>query len=218
LFVEFKSFANSPVRNPCPTYLQAKHSGLNSYGHSAATCFMWEQPVVDAYVAMMKAAAARYDTNAHVEGLILQESSLGFNDGYSQDVGDGGTYTAAGWRNALILIIGQCANAFSSSRCMSFLNFIRGGQQYLNDISAAISAVPNNQVCFSGPDLLPTERALYDSSDKVYQVMTRHTGCRANSAQNDSYHVAGCSLDCIFHFAVAGTMGAWLPPSSSASR
>jgi hypothetical protein len=83
LFVEFKSFANSPVRNPCPTYLQAKHSGLNSYGHGAATCFMWEQPVVDAYVAMMKAAAARYDTNAHVEGLILQESSLGFNDGYA---------------------------------------------------------------------------------------------------------------------------------------
>jgi putative Ig domain-containing protein len=209
LFVEFKSFGNSPVKNPCPVYLQARHSGPNSYGRGAATCFMWEQPVVDAYVAMMKAAAARYDSNPRVEGLILQESSLGFNDGYSQDVGDGGTYTAAGWRDALIQIIGQCANAFSSSRCMSFLNFLRGGQQYLNDISAAISAVPNNQVCFSGPDLLPNDRSLYDSSDKVYQVLTRHSGCRSNSAQNDSYHVSGCSLDCIFHFAVSGTLGAF---------
>ena len=209
LFVEFKSFGNSPVKNPCPVYLQAQHSAPNSYGHGAATCFMWERPVIDAYVAMMKAAAARYDGNPHVEGLILQESSLGFNNGQSQDVGDGGTYTATGWRDALIEIIGQCADAFSSSRCMSFLNFLRGGQQYLNDISAAISAIPNNQVCISGPDLLPNERSLYDSSDKVYQVITRHSGCRSNSAQNDSYHVVGCSLDCIFHFAVGGTLGAF---------
>ena len=209
LFVEFKSFANSPVRNPCPTYLQGQHSALNSYGNGAATCFMWEQPVVDAYVAMMKAAAARYDSNARVEGLILEESSLSFNDGASQDVADGGTYTPTGWRDALIEIIGQCANSFSSSRCMSFLNFLRGGQQYLNDISAAISAVPNNQVCFSGPDLLPNNRSLYDASDKVYQVIARHTGCRSNSAQNDSYQVAGCALDCIFHFAVSGTLGAF---------
>ena len=209
VFVEFKSFASSPVKNPCPAYLQAQHSAPNSYGHGAATCFMWEPSVVEAYVGMMQAAAARYDSNPRVEGLIIQESSLGFNNGFSQDVADGGTYTAAGWRDALIQIVGQCANAFSSSRCMSFLNFLRGGQQYLNDISAAISAVPDNQVCFSGPDLLPNDRSLYDSPDKVYQVLTRHAGCRSNSAQNDSYHVAGCALDCIFHFAVSGTLGAF---------
>ena len=92
---------------------------------------------------------------------------------------------------------------------MSFLNFLRGGQQYLNDISAAISAVPNNQVCFSGPDLLPNDPSLYEDSDSVYQVLTRHPGCRSNSAQNDSYEVPGCTLDCIFHFAVAGTLGAF---------
>ena len=209
LFVEFKSFANSPVKNPCPVYLQAQHSGPNSYGNGAATCFMWEQPVVDAYVAMMKAAAARYDANPRVEGLILQESSLSLNNGYSQDVADGGTYTPTAWRDALIQIIGQCADAFATSRCMSFLNFLRGGQQYLNDISAAISAVPNNQVCFSGPDLLPNNPSLYDSSNSVYQVITRHSGCRSNSAQNDSYQVPGCALNCIFHFAVAGTLGAF---------
>ncbi len=209
LFVEFKSFATSPVKNPCPTYLQAQHSAPNSFGKGAATCFMWEPSVVSAYVQMMKAAAQRYDSNPRVEGLMLQESSLGFNNGFSQDVADGGTYTPAAWRDGLIQIIGECANAFSSSRCLSFLNFLRGGQQYLNDISAAISAVPDNQVCFSGPDLLPNNRSLYDSPDKVYQVLTRHAGCRSNSAQNDSYHVAGCALDCIFHFAVSGTLGAF---------
>lgn len=207
LFVEFKSFPNSPTRNPCPTYLQARHSAPNSFGHGAATCFMWEPQMVAAYAAMMKAAAARYDRNPRIEGLIIQESSLGFNGAYSQDVADGGTYTPRAWRDALITIIDQCASAFARSRCMAFLNFLRGGQSYLDDISAAITSVPNNQVCFSGPDLLPNETSLYDGSNQVYPVLNRHPGCRANSAQNSSYHVPGCSMDCIFHFAVAGTFG-----------
>ena len=207
VFVEFKSFNNSPVKNPCPAYLQAGHSAPNSYGHGAASCFMWQPEVAAAYIAMMKAAAARYDDNARVEGLVIQESSLGFNDEYSQDTAAGGSYTATAWRDSLIKIIDQCAAAFPSSRCMAFLNFLRGGQSYLDDISSAIAAVPGNQVCFSGPDLLPNERSLYEGDNQVYPVLNRHPGCRANSAQNSSYHVPGCGLECIFHFAVGGTFG-----------
>jgi hypothetical protein len=207
LFVEFKSFSTSPTKNPCPTYLQAQHSALNSYGNGAVTCFIWEPTVVNAYTAMMRAAAAHLDSNPRVEGLIIQESSLGLSGAYSQDVANGGTYTPVAWRDALIEIIDQCAAAFASSRCMPFLNFLRGNQSYLHDISAAISAVPDNQVCFSGPDLLPNNASLYDSDNKVYEVLSRHTGCRSNSAQNDSYQVPGCGLDCIFHFAVGGTLG-----------
>jgi hypothetical protein len=90
LFVEFKSFNNSPVRNPCPAYLQARHSGLNAFGKGAATCFMWQFSVVNAYSAMMKAAAAHFDRNPRIEGFIIQESSLGFNGKYAQDAGNGG--------------------------------------------------------------------------------------------------------------------------------
>jgi hypothetical protein len=207
--VEFKSFSNSPIKNPCPKYLQAQHSALNSLGNGASTCFMWEPAVTNAYVAMVRAAAARFDNNPRVEGLILEESSLSLNGSYSQDVADGGTYTPVAWRDALITIIDQCAAAFASSRCMAFLNFLRGGQSYLDDISAAISAVPNNQVCFSGPDILPNNSSLYDGKAQVYQVLSRHTGCRSNSAQNDSYQVPNCTLDCIFHFAVGGTFGSF---------
>jgi len=209
LFIEFKSFSTSPVKNPCPTYLQAKHSALNSYGNGASTCFMWEPAVVSAYGAMLKAAAAHFDSNPQVEGVILQESALGLDGTYSQDVANGGTYTATAWRDALISIISQCADAFATSRCMPFLNFLRGGQSYLYDISAAIMAIPDNQVCFSGPDVLPNRQSLYNSNDAVYQVLTRHSGCRSNSAQNDSYQVPGCSLSCIFEFAVSGTFGAF---------
>ena len=207
LFIEFKSFANSPVKNPCPAYLQARHSALNSNGNGAATCFIWEPAVVRAYVAMMQAAAARFDNDPRVEGVIFEESSLGLNGTYSQDVADGGTYTAEAWRDALVELVTQCGAAFRQSHCMAFMNFIRGGQAYLHDVSAALAALPDHRGCFSGPDVLPDSRSLYDTASSVYQVLVRHEGCRANSVQNDSYGVASCGLDCIFHFAVGGTFG-----------
>src|SRR5262249_48004975 len=37
LFVEYKSFASSPIKNPCPAYLQAQYSAPNSDGSGAAT-------------------------------------------------------------------------------------------------------------------------------------------------------------------------------------
>ncbi len=207
MFIEFKSFSNSPTKNPCPVYLQARYSALNSDGNGATTCFMWEPAMIDAYVAMMQAAAARYDRNPRFEGLIFQESALGLNGEYSQDVADGGTYTAQAWRDGLVELVTQCGAAFQQSRCMAFLNFLRGGQAYLYDVSAALSALPDNRGCMSGPDLLPDSRALYAKTSSVYEVLTRHEGCRSNSAQADSYSVPGCDLNCIFQFAVRGTFG-----------
>jgi hypothetical protein len=207
LFIEYKSFANSPVKNPCPRHLQARHSAPNSAGNGAHTCFMWDPTVTDAYVAMMAAAGARYDSHPRVEGLVTQETALGFNGEFTQDVASGGTYTAAAWRDALIRLVDECGTAFSRSRCIHFLNFIRGGQRYLHDVSAAISAVPDNRACMSGPDLLPDAPSLYEEASSAYQVLARHRGCRANSAQNDSYAVNGCGLECIFQFAVSGTFG-----------
>jgi hypothetical protein len=208
IFVEFKSFSGSPVKNPCPAYLQAR-SAPNDSGAGTSTCFMWEPAVAQAYVAMMKAAAAKYDANPRVEGFIFQESALGFTGTYSQDVANGGTYTAEAWRDALIQMIGQCGAAFQHSRCLSFLNFIRGGRKYLYDVSAALAAIPGDRGCMSGPDVLPNNPTLYDDANSAYQVLVRHGGCRSNSVQNDSFEVPACGLDCIFHFAVSGTFGSF---------
>jgi hypothetical protein len=207
LFVEWKSFSASPIKNPCPSYLQADYSAVNSYGSGAATCFMWEPSVLQAYVAMLKAAATRFDGNPRVEGVIFQESSTGFDGAYSQDVADGGSYTATAYRDALIELVNQCAASFVASRCVAFLNWLNGGQSLLYDVSAAISAIPGNQACFSGPDVLPNNVPLYKNNNRAYEIMTRHTGCRSNSIQNHSYEVPGCDMDCIFHFAVSGTFG-----------
>lgn len=207
VFIEYKSFSSSPIKNPCPAYLQAQYSALNSSGNGAMTCFMWEPVVITAYTSMINAAAARYDANPRVEGVIFQESALGFSGDYSQDVANGGTYTAEAWRDGLINLIGQCGLAFQRSRCMAYLNFLRGGQNYLYDVSRAISALPDNRGCFSGPDLLPDEPTLYTGTASVYEVLVRHSGCRSNSAQFASFDVAGCDLECIFRFGVSGTFG-----------
>lgn len=207
LLVEFKSFNSSPVRNPCPERLAGQYSAQNADGDGASTCFMWEPAVLDAYVTMMRAAAARYDANPRVEGLILQESALGFRGEYSQDVADGGTYTATAWRDALVTLITECGAAFSRSRCVAFLNFIRGGQQYLHEVSEAIAAIPDRRGCMSGPDVLPDDASLYDGDAAVYEVLARHDGCRSNSVQNASFEVPACGLDCILRFAIGGAFG-----------
>jgi hypothetical protein len=212
LFVEWRSYAASPTKNPCPKYLQQSYSALNADGSGAETCFMWEKPVIDAFVAMMQALAQHFDANPRVEGLILQESSLGFNGQYSQDAAHNGTYTPELWRDALIQFVNACSAAFTNSRCLSFLNFLVGNQSYLADVSAAISAVPNNQACYSGPDLLPNNSTLYADINSTYEQLTRHKGCRSNSAQNDSFNVqwpngTAYTLDDIFNFAVSGTFG-----------
>ena len=68
IFVEFKSFNGSTHKNPCPAYLQAQHSALNQNGRTY-TCFMWEPVVANAYIKMMRAAAARYDGEPARRGL-----------------------------------------------------------------------------------------------------------------------------------------------------
>jgi hypothetical protein len=206
LFVDFKSFRNSPIKNPCPPYLQARYSARNT-DETAYTCFMWDANVGDRYIALMRAIADRYDGHPRFEGFVIQESALGFNGRFSQDVGDGGTYTGARWRDALVRYVRACGSAFQQSRCMSFLNFIRNGQEYLDEVSSAISAVPDNRACMSGPDVLPDEKSLYDSRSAVYEVLTRHRGCRANSAQNDSFEIYRYGLGQVFDFAVGGEFG-----------
>jgi hypothetical protein len=206
ILVEWKSFAGSPIKNPCPTYLQDR-SALIAGGAGTSVCFMWEPAVLKAYIAMIKAAASRYDANPRVEGLIFQESALSLYGDNSQDVADGGTYTAEAWRDALIAMVGACGAAFQQSHCVAFLNFIRHGQKYLYNVSAALAALPDDRGCMSGPDVLPDNTSLYQNTASAYQVLVRHDGCRSNSVQNDSFEVPGCGMDCIFRFAVSGNYG-----------
>jgi hypothetical protein len=205
VMIEFKSFNSSPIRHPAPAYL-AQYQALNTQG-LASTMFMWERVVGDAYVRLMRALATRYDANPRFEGFVMQETALGFYDAYSQDLAAGGTYTASKWRDALARFVNECGIAFKQSRCMVFANFVRGDLDALKALSRVIAAVPNNKVCLSGPDLLPDNRSLFNHQGAAYEVLARHVGCRANSAQNDSFAIWQYPLGEVFNFAVRGTFG-----------
>ena len=161
LFVEFKSFSNSPVKNPCPVYLQAQHSGPNAAGGGASTCFMWEPAVVNAYVAMMKAAAVHFDTNPRVEGLILQESALGLNGAYSQDEADGGTYTALAWRDALIEIIISARQRLPTAAVFHSLILCGADNPIYTIFPRPSRRYQTTRSAFQGPMCCPTARTFY---------------------------------------------------------
>lgn len=187
-------------------------------GTNVYTCKIYDSTVQKRYNDVLKALGTKYDSDPQFEGLVFQETALGFGAPYDQDATTTpahGTYTAAGFRDALILQVQNCAAAVPGSRCMQFMNFLLGGQtptkHMLTDVSNAISAIPNNQVCMSGPDLLPNNGSFWTNTDSVYEVLSRHVGCRANSAQNDSFNVAGCDLACIANFAERGNFGDFIP-------
>lgn len=171
------------------------------------TCKMYDPTVVAEYNKLQRALADRYDFDPNVEGIIFQESALGFSDGYEP-----ADYSPEGLRDGLSNLVKGCAAAFKASRCLAFLNFLNGNQSYLYNVSDTISAIPNNQACYSGPDILFSNETLYSNINRTYEVLTRHGGCRSNSAQNDSFEEKGCaSGNCtmadIFNFAVGGTFG-----------
>lgn len=72
-----------------PTYLVTKY-GLTK-GTNVETLRIWQQPVMDRYIALVKAFAARYETNANFEMWQTEETALSVKQGldgyYLKDYG-----------------------------------------------------------------------------------------------------------------------------------
>lgn len=177
-------------------------------------CKMWDPTVRDKFNAMITAMGAHFDGVANVEGFIMQESSISMsNAAYNDAPGNGGDYNHVNYTAAYISYMQTCSAAFPTSRCLAFLNIIQSGQNAdLQLVSEALTALPNNQGCYGGPDILPNNNGLVNGT---YQVLVKHVGCRSNSAQNTTIvgsqagAVACAPNDCneIFSFTVRGTFG-----------
>lgn len=186
-------------------------TGKVASGTVVYTCKVWDSTVITKFNAVIDHLATKYDGNAVVEGMQFEESALGLNNAYAQDSAfnpGSSAYTGALWTSTMSGNVARCGTKFPNSRCMQFLNQINGNQKGLYDVSAALSALPNNQGCYSGPDILPGSANLYNGLNQTYQVLIRHVGCRANSAQNTTINSAcGANCNAIFQFAVQGTFG-----------
>jgi hypothetical protein len=180
----------------------------------AFICKLWDSTVLAKFNTMLAHLGGVYDSNANVEGFQLQESAVSSTGAYVDDATAGGDYTGTKWATSIVSIMQNCSTDFPTSRCMAFLNQIQGNQAGLGTVSAALSALPFNQGCYSGPDILPANAGLVAGT---YQYLNAHVGCRADSAQNTT--IVGSSsgpqacdpiahnCNAIFVFSVQGTFG-----------
>jgi hypothetical protein len=191
----------------------------------AFICRLWDPTVLSKWEAFIAAYGLHYDNyvdtngNHNVEGFVMQESAISMTGNYVDDATVGGDYTAAGWTNAIIASMQYCSSSWPHSRCMAFLNQIQGGGANaglpsMQQVSLALSALPFNQGCYSGPDILPANAGLVAGT---YQALVSHVGCRADSAQNTTIVgtpppgacTSGPTGNCnnVFKFAVQGVFG-----------
>lgn len=179
-------------------------------------CKMWDPTVKAKFNALIKAMGQQFDSDPLVEGFILQESSISLsNAAYLDGPDNGGDYVSATYLANRISYDQTCSTWWPTSRCMDFTNQIKGQSVAgLTQISDALSALPNNQGCYGGPDILPNNGGLVAGT---YQALISHSGCRANSAQNTTIVGSGAgaqacdptavNCDNVFDFAVRGTFG-----------
>lgn len=144
----------------------------------------------------------------------------------------GGLTGAQRFRDGLIAMYQNCALEAAQNRCLSFVNFLTNGQAFIKSAimpamdptehlpGALRTALENNKWVPGGPDVLPDSQSLWFSNNSIYQAIidwdagrADHSGARSNSAQNNSFKIAGFDLEHVWNFAVSGLWGEFPQPA-----
>ncbi len=171
--LEDKSFDGT---KPTPPYLHGEHTLQAKRGHVAKR---WDPYVLDRLIRLTEAIGQRFDCDPNFEGIALQETALSMDPADLRAAG----YTADKYRDALIRLLQGATAGLQRSRVFWYMNFLPGGQQYLDDIAKAIAGTG---VVMGGPDILPDNEAL---AQRVYPLYDRFEGQLKlfGSMQHDSY-------------------------------
>jgi hypothetical protein len=162
VMIEDKTFK---LERPTPSYLD-KYTPRNRAG--GYTLVRWNSYVVQRMNALTKALGSRFDSNPYLEGIALQETSLGLGDATLNAF----AYTPEKYRDAYISMLSAAANNLPTSRVFWYMNFFVRNQDY---IGAIANAVAGKGVLMGGPDVLPDNSSLrtktYPFYDKFYGRM-----------------------------------------------
>jgi hypothetical protein len=120
-----------------------------------------------------------FDSNVHFEGIAFQETALGIE----KSVLDANGYTPEAYRDALIAILRNGANALPTSRVFWYANYLPRGNAYLYDVAEAVAP---HHVAVGGPDVLPDSSPLQKFVYPLLRAQSEDV-IVFNSAQNDSY-------------------------------
>jgi hypothetical protein len=173
IFLMDKSFSS---RSALPGYL-GDYEVESDWG--GLTPVRWHPYYIGRWLALVGALGEAFDSNPGLEGIAIQESSLGIpGTGYSQF-----GYTPELYRDALIAILTGTQDRLPSCHVFWYSNFLPDNDSYLYDVADAIT---ESGVFMGGPDILPYRRYLNRVSYPMYEAY-RNRITLFCSAQGDSY-------------------------------
>ncbi len=177
VFVFDKSFKDERYT---PAYLWEDHTlpSNESSGGVGYVAKRWDPYVVERMSKLLEALGRAFDSHPNFEGVALQESAIGVKGSVLSDAG----YTPLKYRDALIELLQNGADALPHSRVFWYMNFLSGGQRYVADVAAAVAP---HGVAIGGPDILPGHKPL---EKHVYPVLrSLPDAVTFNSAQYNSF-------------------------------
>jgi hypothetical protein len=110
----------------------------------------------------MQALGEEFDAHPNLEGIAIQETSMGVSEGDRREHG----YSPERYRDALIEILIDTRKHFPHSQVFWYMNYLEGGQAYIADIARAVAPY---HIAMGGPDILPDDRALRKHVYPFYQ-------------------------------------------------
>ena len=197
VFIEDKTF-NGEV--PTPIYLRNDYTLPNDSG--GYTAIRWHPYVVERFTKLVDELGQRFDDHPAFEGVAMQESKPGFNDGVLAANG----YTPEIYRDALIEILTAGAASLPSSTMFWYMNFFPQRMVYLRAVAFAVAPAG---VAVGGPDVLPDSdplaRLVYPYYDEFEGSMTLFNSMQYNSYNHahldTSYPTVYWTMDELFQFA-----------------
>jgi len=129
-----------------PEYVRtgAEFNGGVARTNSGYIARLWEAPVMDRFIALSRALAARYDQRPYFEGIVVAETATsGVEDGYS----------AEAWIAQLKRAIPAMVTAWPSTNVIVYNNFLQGSSD--SQFVDFVQFLSRSRAALGGPDVLP---------------------------------------------------------------
>ena len=146
LTVADRSWSGTSAKDKLPDYLLSLSDGGGGYyakpDAQGVIAKLWEPSVMDRMLALYEELGKRFDSDPNVEGVVLGESSPGFNAKMEG-------YTKAIWAQALNRQIKDVRASWPTTNVFMYTNSLVG---FLQDM---METCYENKVGVGGPDVLP---------------------------------------------------------------
>ncbi len=149
VLIEDKSFK---PQIPTPSYMEAGKDVIQNR-KGGYTARRWSPYVVSRFKMLMLELGKRLDSHPALEGVAIQESSLGLDESVLDQHG----YSPEKYRDGLVDVLVTMTAAFPRSQVFWYMNFLPGNQNYIVDIA---NIVGEKGVIMGGPDVLPDDDSL----------------------------------------------------------